>query len=175
MDPVEAFETASTWTKEKIEGAKTKLESPSPCTEWNVRTVINHLISGQDFFQGSAEGREVPPPPADPPDVAGRDPAKTYDEARSKTLKTLQKPGAAEKAGFLAGIAWIDQLIHGWDVAKATGQDTTMPPDLAKAAFETINGKFPADGSTGMFKKAVAVPDDAPPQDKLLGFTGRTP
>jgi hypothetical protein len=50
-----------------------------------------------------------------------------------------------------------------------------MPAGLADQAFDTINGKFPTDGSTPFFKKAVPVPDDAGAQDKLLGLSGRQP
>jgi uncharacterized protein (TIGR03086 family) len=173
MDVIDLFERSSSWAKEKIAGAKDKLEAKTPCEEWNIKDVINHLISGQEFFRGSAEGKEVSPPPPNPPDLAGKDPAATYDKASKETLKSFKKPGALDKAGFTAQIAFVDQLIHGWDIAKASGQDAKMPDDLAKAAFETINGKFPTDGSTGFFKKAPKVPEKASVQEKLLSLSGR--
>ncbi len=173
MDLIDLFERSSHWTHQKIEGAKDKLESSTPCEKWNVRDVVNHLISGQEFFKGSAEGKQVGPPADPPPDVAGKDPATTYDKARKETLEAFKQPGAIEKAGFVAGIAFVDQLIHGWDIAKATGQDTTMPDDLAKAAFDSLNGKFPTDGSTGFFKAAPEVPENASVQEKLLSIAGR--
>ena len=73
------------------------------------------------------------------------------------------------------GIAFSDQLLHGWDLAKATGQDTTMPDGLAEAAYEMIHGRFTDDQRKGVFKPEVTVADDASAQDKLLAYTGRDP
>ncbi|MBV8690169.1 MAG: TIGR03086 family protein, partial [Actinobacteria bacterium] len=72
------------------------------------------------------------------------------------------------------GIAFSDLLIHGWDLAKASGQDATMPDGLAAAAYEIIHGKFSDDQRKGMFKPEIKVGDDASPQEKLLAYTGRT-
>ena len=75
----------------------------------------------------------------------------------------------------MLGIAFCDQLIHGWDLATATGQDATMPDDLAEAAFATLDGRLTDDQRRSAFKAAVEVPDDASAQDKLLAYTGRRP
>lgn len=77
----------------------------------------------------------------------------------------------------ILGIAFCDQLIHGWDLAKATGQDTTMPEDLAAAAWGFLDGRLPdeARGPGRNFKVAVPVSDDASVQDKLIAYCGRQP
>jgi uncharacterized protein (TIGR03086 family) len=66
-------------------------------------------------------------------------------------------------------------LLHGWDVAVASGQDATMPDGLAQAAYETIHGKFTAEQRRGLFKPEIPVGADASPQDRLLAYTGRDP
>ena len=90
-------------------------------------------------------------------------------------LSTYGAPGVIEKTGPSLGIAFSDQLLHGWDLAQATKQDATMPKGLPEAAFEMIHGRFTDDQRKGVFKPEIDVPADAPAQDKLLAYTGRTP
>jgi uncharacterized protein (TIGR03086 family) len=71
------------------------------------------------------------------------------------------------------GIAFSDQLLHGWDLARATRQEETMPPGLAEAALAVIHGRFTEEQRVGVFKPEVAVAADAPAQEKLLAYTGR--
>ena len=65
--------------------------------------------------------------------------------------------------------------MHGWDLARATGQDTTMPDGLAEAAFGMIHGRFTDDQRKGVFKPEVEIPAGSSAQDKLLAYTGRHP
>ena len=90
-------------------------------------------------------------------------------------FKTFSEPGVIEKTGPSLGIAFADQLLHSWDLAKATGQDTTMPDGLAEAAYEMIHGRFTDEERVGVFKPEVEVAADASAQDKLLAYTGRDP
>jgi uncharacterized protein (TIGR03086 family) len=174
MDPMDLFDRGSAWTKTKIAGAKGKLDAATPCEEWNVRALINHVLSGHEIFQGAAKGQPVAPPEGDPPDVMADDPVAQYEDARQATITAYREPGAIEKAGSTLGIAFVDNLVHGHDLAKATGQDTTMPPDLAEAAFGMISGRLDAGRGT-FFKPAVDVSDGASTQDKLLAYMGRKP
>lgn len=171
---MDLFDRGSAWTKTKIAGAKGKLDASTPCEGWNVRAVINHVLSGHEIFQGATKGEPVAPPEGEPPDVMGDDPTAQYEEARQATMAAYREPGAMERAGQALGIAFLDNLVHGHDLAKATGQDTTMPPDLAEAAFGMIRGRLD-ENRGGMFKPAVEVPDDASTQDKLLAYMGREP
>ena len=174
MDPLDLFDRGSAWTKGKIASSQDRLNVSTCCDDWNVRSVINHLIAGQQVFQGAARGEPVSPPEGPPPDVIGDDPAQQYEEARQATMTAFREPGALEKAGPTLGIAFVDQVVHGSDLAKATGQDATIPPDLAEAAFGMVNGRLD-DNRGNFFKPAVPVPEDAPAQDKLLAYLGRKP
>ena len=80
-----------------------------------------------------------------------------------------------EKTAPALGIALSDQLLHGWDLATSTGQDTTMPKELPEAAYSIIYGRFTDDQRQGVFKPEVAVAPNASAQDKLLAYTGRDP
>lgn len=174
-DLLKLYERASEWTATKVAGATTKLDAASPCDEWNVRTLMNHMLETQRYFVGSARGEEVSPPSPKPPELLSDDPVADFDRARAETLSTFAKPGVIAKTGPSLGIAFSDQLLHGWDLAKATAQDATMPEGLPEAAYQMIHGRFTDDQRQGVFKPEVAVAPDASAQDKLLAYTGRDP
>jgi uncharacterized protein (TIGR03086 family) len=69
-----------------------------------------------------------------------------------------------------------DQLVHAWDLARATGQDFEPGDELAEWALATWKPVVPAEGRTGDGFKAVAdVSDDASAVDRLVAYTGRQP
>jgi uncharacterized protein (TIGR03086 family) len=173
MDMLDLYARASEWTLGKATVAGTDLEAATPCDGWDVRTLMNHMLETQQYFVGAARGLNVSPPNGDPPDIVTDDPAADFLEARSQTLHTFGEDGVIERTGPALGIAFADQLVHGWDLARATGQDATMPDDLAAAAYETIHGKFTDDQRQGVFGPEIAVPEGASAQEKLLAYTGR--
>ena len=169
------YERASEWTATKVRGAATKLDAATPCDEWDVRTLMNHMLDTQHYFVGAARGEDVSPPSPIPPELLSENPTAEFDRARAETLSTFAAPGVIEKTGPSLGIAFSDQLLHGWDLAKATAQDATMPEGLAEAAYAMIHGRFTDDQRRGVFKPEVAVGSSASPQDKLLAYAGRDP
>lgn len=176
MDLLDLYDRGSAWTATKVAGAADQLDTPTPCEQWKVRDVVNHLLDASDFFVDRAEGKENQGPSDTPPDLLGsRAPADAHAEARQRTLDAYGKPGVLDQTGPLLGIAFADQLLHGWDIAQATGQDTTMPDDLAEAAFGMVGGQLTPERRGNAFKPEVQVPDDAPTQQKLLGYVGRSP
>jgi uncharacterized protein (TIGR03086 family) len=174
-DLLDLYERASEWTLGKVPGAAPKLNERTPCDDWDVRTLLNHMLDTQHYFIGSARNEDVTPPSADPPELVGDDPAAAFELARSETLTTFGEPGVIEKTGASLGIASSDLLLHGWDLAIATGQDAQMPDGLAAAVYEMVHGRFTDDQRKGVFKPEVEVGADASPQDKLLAYTGRNP
>ena len=173
-DLKDLYERASIWTASKVEGAEDQLDAPTPCDKWDVRTLVNHMIDTQEFFTGSAKGEDVSFPADPPAEHIGDDPTGTFRAACAETARTFGEPGVIEKTGPSLGIAFSDQLLHGWDLAKATGQDTTMPDGLAEAAYEMVHGKFTDEQRKGVFKPEVQVAADASPQQRLLAYTGRS-
>lgn len=185
VDVLGLFERGTAWTAVRVAGIKlNQLHAPTPCEEWSVRDVVNHAIGVLNMFSGAAAGGKlIAPPPGQPPDVAGDDPASAYESARQTTIDAYRTSGILEQgdggpgAGRMLGIAFVDQLVHGWDVATATEQDAEMPADLARAAFAMVDGQIDpgARGPGKIFKEAVPVPDDATDQDKLIAYCGRQP
>ena len=174
-DLLDLYDRASEWTLEKVDGAKGKLDEDTTCDEWDVRTLMNHMLDTQQYFEGSARGEDVSPPSPNPPALLGDDPKADFAQARTKVLRTFGEPGVIEKTGPSLGIAFADQLLHGWDLATSTGQDATMPDGLPEAAYELVHGAFTDEQRKGVFGPELPAPADASPQQKLLAYSGRNP
>jgi uncharacterized protein (TIGR03086 family) len=175
VDLLDLYRRTSDWGIGKVTAATGKLDAATPCDEWDVRTLLNHMLDTQNYFLGAARGNDVSPPSPVPPQLLGDDPAGEFERGRSETLSAYGEPGVIDKTGPSLGIAFSDQLLHGWDLAQATGQDATMPPGLPEAAYEMIHGRFTEDQRQGVFGPEVDVAPDASPQDRLLAYTGRNP
>ena len=175
MDLLDLFERGTDWTASKVAGATDQLAGPTPCEDWDVRTLLDHMIDSQHYFLATARGEEASLPRPSPPSLIGDDPVGVYEQTRQATLAAFREPGVVDKTGPMLGIAFVDQLIHGSDLARATGQDATMPDDLAQAAFAMVDGRLtPENRGTG-FKPALDAPEAASAHDKLLAYTGRQP
>ena len=174
MDLLNLYDRASAWTTEKVAGAADRLDAPTTNDGWDVRTLLNHMLQTQRFFLAMAKGEQGTLTP-EPPDLLSDDPVADLREAQEEVRSAYGEDGVIERTGPSLGIAFADQLLHGWDLAKATGQDTTMPDGLAEAAYQMVHGRFTDEQRKGVFKPEVPVAEDAPIQDRLLGYTGRDP
>ena len=174
LDLLDLYATVSPWTASKVAGATAKMDAPTPCDEWDVRTLLNHMLETQRFFLASARSEEASISPT-PPQLLGDDPVADFESGQAETLRAFSEHGVIEKTGPSLGIAFADQLLHGWDLATATGQDATMPKGLPEAAYGLIHGAFTDEQRVGVFKPEVKVGPDASAQEKLLAYTGRTP
>jgi uncharacterized protein (TIGR03086 family) len=174
-DLLDLYARASTWTLVKVRGAVDKMDSPTPCDDWDVGTLLNHMLDTQRYFTGTARGEDISSPSPTPPRFIGENPVPTFEKGRSDLLGAFREPGVIEKNGPALEIAFADQLLHGWDLARGTGQDSTMPAGLPAAAYQMIHGRFTDEERQGLFKPAIAVPSNASPQVKLLAYTGRDP
>ena len=175
MELLEQYGRASEWTLTKVDGAVDQLDASTPCEGWDVRTLLNHMLDTQRYFIGVARGEDVLPPSPTPPTVVGDDPTGPFERGRSELLEAFGQRGVIDRTGPSLGIAFADQLLHGWDLAKATAQDAGMPDGLADVAYAMIHGRFTDEQRTGVFKAAVPVAADASRQDQLLAYTGRDP
>ena len=106
-----------------------------------------------------------------------------YDASAKEADAAFSLPGAMERpvavsygpvpAEVYAGHRFVDVLIHGWDLAKATGQSTSLDPELVESCWSVINPQMELLRGSGMFGDQLDVPDDADPQTKLLTTLGR--
>jgi uncharacterized protein (TIGR03086 family) len=174
-DLLELYGRASAWANEKVAGSTFQLDARTPCDRWDVRTLMDHMLDTQRYFLGSARGEDAPLPAAEPPRMVGDDPVADFRRTRADMLAAFGEEGVIDKTGPALGIAFADQLIHGWDLARATGQEARMPEGLAEVAYGMIHGRFTDEQRKGRFGPELPVGADASPQDRLLAYTGRDP
>jgi uncharacterized protein (TIGR03086 family) len=120
-------------------------------------------------------------------DVLGRDPVRAYAKACKATVvalkenqrdvieKTFRMPYGDSPALMALGIFGTDQLVHGWDLAKATGQDAKLPHELAEFAWAAVGGRLTEDKRGDLFKPEISVDEHAPVEEKLIAYVGRHP
>lgn len=141
---------ASEWAGTKVAVAADHLDAPTPCDDWDVKTLLSHMLETQHYFAGAARGEDVSPPSPTPSVLLDSDPVAEFEQTRIDMLQTFGEPGVIEQTGPSLGIALSDQLLHGWDLAKATEQDATMPDGLAEAALKMIHGLFTEEQRKGI-------------------------
>jgi uncharacterized protein (TIGR03086 family) len=172
-DLLDLYGRVSAWTNEKVAGATSQLDAETPCDEWSVRALLNHMLETQRYFLARGRGEDASLPSPTPPALITDDPVDDFRRVREEMLATFAAPGVVEKSGPALGFALSDQLLHGWDLARATGQDSAMPEGAPEVVYEMLHGRLTDDQRKGTFKPEVQVPADASVQEKLLGYTGR--
>jgi uncharacterized protein (TIGR03086 family) len=175
-----------------IEGVPDELlGAPTPCLDYSLGDLVDHIRRLTLAFTAAAKkdtadmtsGRA----PGDasslgddwrtriPRDLAGL--AEAWRDPEAWTGMTMA--GGIDLPGELAGIIALDELVvHGWDVARASGQDFDQDRASLEAVFgfvKQFSGAAQEAAREGMFGPEVAVPEDAPPLDRLIGLTGRDP
>jgi uncharacterized protein (TIGR03086 family) len=159
---------------------------PTPCAGWDVRELVNHVVSGNFWAGELARGKTIEEVGTGlDGDVLGEDPLAAYDASAREANAAFRAPGAMEApcavsygpvpGEVYAGHRFIDVLIHGWDVAKATGQDTHLDPTLVEACWQVVEPQRDLLIGSGMFGDHHEVPGSADRQDALLLLLGRTP
>lgn len=179
-DPVALYRAA---TERAIAVAETvrpdQRGAPTPCTEWTVQQLLDHLVGGTDYLLSAATGgQRVQRVDATVADFR-RGVADVLDAvaAPEATLRTCMSPLGFEwpVAQAVAG-TFMDVLIHTWDMARATGQDDRLDPNLVDACIAMFLPDMPERGrAAGIIGPAVHVGDDATAQDRLLAAMGRRP
>lgn len=150
----------------------------SPVPGWTAVDVIAHiLVTWTNRFR--AGGVEFPTP--DPDDLAGSYWTQTLfmdellgdDEKREAPFQSILV--STESFGALASLYVTDLLLHGWDLARATGQDYEMPEDVCEELFAAMSDVVESMRLTGEFGEPYPVPEDQAPSRRLLGLIGRNP
>jgi len=156
----------------------------SDCEPWTVRELVNHVVAGNYWAAelGSGLTIEAVGDRLDG-DVLGTDPLRAYDDSALVAAAVFRAPGAMDQpcavsygpvpGSVYCGHRFLDVLIHGWDVARSTDQDTALDPELVEACFAVIEPQMDMLAGSGMFGTRVDVPDDAGRQTQLLALLGR--
>ena len=163
-----------------------QMGQPTTCASWKVSDLINHVVGMHFFFASTARGEERSSDA--PPDFSAGDFAATFDQGAAASVEAFTADGAMERTmhlpfGDMPGSAFVaiaatDTFMHGWDLAKATGQPSDLAPDLASSLLAGIRPMI-SDGFRGPDGKAPFGPEQQAPAgssnaDKLAAFLGRT-
>jgi uncharacterized protein (TIGR03086 family) len=166
------------------------LGRPTPCPGMDVAMLLDQLAGLSIAFTAAARHEEAPgsdqPPVVDgsrlDPEFRESIPAALTDLAAAwqdpAAWEGLARAGGVDMPGEVAGMVAVDEVVvHGWDLAAATGQryDPPLPAIEAALGFVGPTAAESPGGTPGLFGPVVEVPEDAPPLHRLLGLTGRDP
>ncbi|MBI2169880.1 MAG: TIGR03086 family protein [Actinobacteria bacterium] len=166
--------------------ANEEYDWPTPCGDWTVRELLNHVVSGNLWASELMAGKTIEEVGGRfDGDLLGFDPLAVYEESAKVADHAFQQSGAMERMAAVSygpvsgevycGHRFVDVLIHGWDLAKATGQNTIIDPSLVDAAIAVMEPQLEMLRASGAFATDVEVADDADPQTQLLAWSGRKP
>ena len=178
MDPIDMYRRATDGAVAVMRTVTPEhLTLPTPCTEWSVQNLIDHMTGSTAYLQAALAGQ-----PPSPPVVSS---VSEFADGAAAVLSGLAEPGAFERVCMSPlGFEWtishavmgtiMDTLIHTWDLATATGQSAALDPALVAMCIDMFLPEMPERGrESGLVGAAVAVPADAPAAAQLLGAMGR--
>jgi uncharacterized protein (TIGR03086 family) len=177
MNLIDRYEEAASGFTHRLDAvADDQWSNPTPCTEWDVRQLVDHVIAIQ---------RQIPDSLDVPVGDDGVDPRSTWKAVRDAALTALRQPGVMERT--ITGIRGempvemallprlSDLTVHTWDLARATGGDERLSPEIAGIVLERLRPNDEALRQSGSFGPKVDPPPGADAQVELLCFLGRRP
>jgi len=184
----EILERANAGTEKVLANVtRDQLTLGTPCASWQVRDVVNHLVGNNFWFEAIARDGVAPDRPDNAsPDETGGAYAGRFREGSTKAVaafeaamdNTLNLPWGPMPASVFVVMASADQFVHGWDLARATGQSADLDPELAAQFLEfyrqAIADEFRGPDPVAPFGAAITT-TSGDPVAQLVAISGRTP
>jgi uncharacterized protein (TIGR03086 family) len=160
--------------------------APTPCTRWDVRALVNHLVNEDRWTVPLLAGATI----AEvgdrfDGDLLGDDPAGTAAAAAREAEQAVTASGALDRTVHLSfgdtpateyiHQLFADHLVHAWDLAVAIGVDPLLDRDALGLCTEWFAGRDDAYRAGGVIGPRVPVPETAGDQDRLIAAFGRDP
>ena len=155
----------------------------TPCPDWDVRALVDHLITGNERFVVRLAG-EQPGPPPDRSGASTKDLVDAYESSSAEVLEAFGRPAVMQAVsqwpiGPLSGsdalgLKVAETLVHGWDLQQALGTTIDFDEatiDQAHAWSEPMLGCIPE--GRNPFGTPQDCPPDAPPLTRLAALLGR--
>jgi uncharacterized protein (TIGR03086 family) len=173
------------WTGKRIAAVRpSDLSAPTPCAEWNLRQVLNHMLGALDLHLDAAIGQPVDRSRSNPDtDRFGAEPAAAFDAVAARAARTWRQPGVLDgtwtlpmgpvPGSILAMLHLTEVVVHGWDIGRATGENAAVPAELAEPALEFSRG-FATEAHRGTAFAAELAAGHTP-GERLVAFLGRRP
>ena len=198
VDIVELLDQGYAWTAGRVWAVRAHdLDRPTPCTRWDLRHLLNHLIGAQQLLTGAVA---APPPGTSPgldadaatvsqtladADLVGTDPVGAYDAMVERAMAvwrtpdvlsgTCELPFGPAPVQVAARIALLDAVVHGWDVARATGEAADIPDELAEPILAFAPDLLAGAPRGTAFADEVTTDKPNSASDRLVAFLGRKP
>lgn len=165
-----------------------QLDAPTPCREYDVRRLLSHLLYWGASLEGAATDTPVAPPAASEQEVAPPDGdwggaleaqidriATAWSDPQAWEGMTRMGGPDPMPASLIGGMVLTELVVHGWDLARATGQQPEWDDALLDFVYEEVEKTAEQGREMGVYGPPVPVPDTAPVLDRALGLTGRDP
>jgi uncharacterized protein (TIGR03086 family) len=160
----------------------------TPCSEWDVRMLVDHVVDEQVWAPPLMAGHELEPSAAiveSAKRALGDDRVAAWDTAALASSRAFGEPGALDRPVWLSRGATpateylnemvFDLALHSWDLGAAIGVDDPLPDELVQFGLATVEQMGGDLSFTGAFDAPVAVSADAPAEARLVGLCGRRP
>jgi uncharacterized protein (TIGR03086 family) len=160
---------------------------PTPCVEWDTRGLMNHILGGMWMFVRALGGEKMDGSSDRGVDLVANDGAAAFKAAQAASVEAWSEEDALERTVVITAgempstvalrIALMESVVHGWDLAKATGGDHGINPMVAAAMLDGLRKTITDDqrGPGKYFGTEVKVSEDAPIEEQLVAFLGREP
>ncbi|GIG86205.1 TIGR03086 family protein [Plantactinospora endophytica] len=165
-----------------------QLDAPTPCAEYDVRRLVNHLLFWGPSLEGAGRKETVPPPAASEAelDLTGGDWATALTAQVERVSAAWAGPdawagsthmgGPTELPAALVGGMIVGELVvHTWDLARAIGAAPSWDDELLDYVHGEVVKTADQGRQMGVYGPEVAVPATAPTLDRILGIVGRDP
>lgn len=193
MEPLEQLGMTTSGLRDLVAGTRAdQLGEATPCAEWAVRDLINHIVGGGHFFAAGFRGESAMPTMGD---HLGNDPTAAFDASVEEFTASVNAPGALDglvklpfgemPAPVVIQLVTMDLTIHSWDLATATGQPFAPDEDLvagleqfAQMAIQPQMRAQQPGAPAGMqgprFAEPIEPTAGATALERLIMFSGRT-
>ena len=156
---------------------------PTPCTEWNVRDLVHHLVYENRWTVPLMNGATIHQVgDRFELDLLGDDPKRVWREALEGAVRAVAgvpmnrivhlSYGDVPASHYAFELA-TDHLIHSWDLARAIGADESLDPDLLELVYARMKPREHALKASGLFGRRIEPPRDADLQTRVLALYGR--
>lgn len=164
-----------------------QLTAPTPCPKFDVRALLNHVLYWAPVLELAARKEPVPSEHGESreQDLTTGDWPALLAERVGRLVTAWAEPaawdgmtrilGGEAPASFAGSITFVEFVVHGWDLARATGQPFHCDDEVAEAVYKVLSGMAERGRAMGAFGPEVPVPESAPALDRALGVSGRDP
>ncbi|HSS09062.1 MAG TPA: TIGR03086 family metal-binding protein [Acidimicrobiales bacterium] len=187
MDVIDLLDEGFGWTAKRVAGVRAEhLESATPCAKWDLRHLVNHTLGSlsvlTEAVSGEASyGRSI----AESADLdrIGDDLTDAFDRVAASAMTRWRVPGALDgiyaiplgptPGQVVANINLLEVVVHGWDIARSTGETEEIPAELADPVLRFAQQLITNETRGDAFAPSLAA--GATPSEQLVAFLGRQP